>query len=52
MAKGTPFRVQVVSFGHKYGNPQNLDLMFDVSHLPNPFFEPKIKGPAAVTIQR
>jgi UPF0042 nucleotide-binding protein len=43
VAKGTPFRVQVVSFGHKYGNPQNLDLMFDVRHLPNPFFEPKLK---------
>jgi len=42
-AKGTPFRVQVVSFGHKFGNPQNLDLMFDVRHLPNPFFEPKLK---------
>jgi UPF0042 nucleotide-binding protein len=41
--KGTPFRVQVVSFGHKFGNPQNLDLMFDVRHLPNPFFEPKLK---------
>ena len=41
--EGTPFRVQVVSFGHKYGNPRDLDLMFDVRHLPNPFFEPKLK---------
>jgi UPF0042 nucleotide-binding protein len=41
--KGTPFRVQVVSFGHKFGNPRDLDLMFDVRHLPNPFFEPKLK---------
>src|SRR6476659_10301063 len=40
---GTPFRVQVVSFGHKYGNPRDLDLMFDVRHLPNPFFNPKLK---------
>src|SRR5580765_259200 len=23
-AKGTPFRVQVVSFGHKFGNPRDL----------------------------
>ena len=41
--KGTPFRVQVISFGHKFGNPRDLDLLFDVRHLPNPFFEPKLK---------
>jgi RNase adapter protein RapZ len=41
--KGTPFRIQVVSFGHKFGSPRDLDLMFDVRHLPNPFFEPKLK---------
>jgi len=41
--KGTPFRVQVVSFGHKYGSPRDVDLMFDVRHLPNPFFDPKLK---------
>jgi RNase adapter protein RapZ len=33
----------VVSFGHKFGNPRDLDLMFDVRHLPNPFFDPKLK---------
>lgn len=42
-ADGTPFRVQIVSFGHKYGSPRDLDLMFDVRHLPNPFFEPTLK---------
>jgi UPF0042 nucleotide-binding protein len=35
---GTPMRVQVLSFGHKYGGPRDLDLMFDVRHLPNPHF--------------
>jgi len=40
---GTPFSVQIVSFGHKYGNPRDLDLLFDVRHLPNPFFEPTLK---------
>jgi len=35
---GTPMRVQVVSFGHKYGGPRDLDLLFDVRHLPNPYF--------------
>lgn len=35
---GSPFKVQIVSFGHKYGNPLDLDLMFDVRYLPNPYF--------------
>ena len=41
--EGTPFRVQIVSFGHKFGGPRDVDLMFDVRHLPNPFFEPTLK---------
>lgn len=40
---GTPFKVQIVSFGHKYGSPRDLDLMFDVRHLPNPYFNRKLK---------
>jgi UPF0042 nucleotide-binding protein len=36
--EGAPMRVQVVSFGHKYGGPRDLDLLFDVRHLPNPHF--------------
>jgi UPF0042 nucleotide-binding protein len=36
--EGTPMRVQVLSFGHKYGGPRDLDLLFDVRHLPNPYF--------------
>jgi UPF0042 nucleotide-binding protein len=35
---GTTMRVQVLSFGHKYGSPRDVDLMFDVRHLPNPHF--------------
>lgn len=34
-----PLKVQLLSFGHKYGSPRDLDLMFDVRHLPNPYFE-------------
>ena len=41
--EGAPFRVQIVSFGHKFGNPRDLDLMFDVRHLPNPYFDRKLK---------
>jgi UPF0042 nucleotide-binding protein len=41
--KGTPMRVQVLSFGHKYGGPRDLDLLFDVRHLPNPYFVPELR---------
>ena len=36
--ESAPMRVQVLSFGHKFGTPGDLELMFDVRHLPNPFF--------------
>lgn len=37
-SEAAPMRVQVLSFGHKFGTPRDLELMFDVRHLPNPFF--------------
>ena len=40
---GAPMHVQVMSFGHKYGNPGDLELLFDVRHLPNPHFAPELK---------
>jgi UPF0042 nucleotide-binding protein len=42
-ADGTPLKVQITSFGHKYGNPRDLDLLFDVRHLPNPYFDKSLK---------
>jgi UPF0042 nucleotide-binding protein len=41
--KGSPMRVTVLSFGHKYGSPANLELLFDVRHLPNPHFVPDLR---------
>jgi UPF0042 nucleotide-binding protein len=41
--RGAPMRVEVMSFGHKYGNPGDLELLFDVRHLPNPHFVPELK---------
>jgi UPF0042 nucleotide-binding protein len=41
--EGVPMKVEVVSFGHKYGTPRGLDLMFDVRHLPNPYFQEGLK---------
>ena len=40
---GVPLKVEVMSFGHKYGNPRAVDLMFDVRHLPNPYFQKDLK---------
>lgn len=41
--EGVPLQVEIVSFGHKYGNPRGVDLMFDVRHLPNPYFVKELK---------
>ena len=41
--KGAAMHVEVMSFGHKYGNPGDLELLFDVRHLPNPHFVPELK---------
>ncbi len=35
--------VSLISFGYKYGIPQNVDLLFDVRFLPNPHFVPRLK---------
>jgi UPF0042 nucleotide-binding protein len=40
---GTPLHIQILSFGHKHGLPSQVDLMFDVRHLPNPYFEKDLK---------
>ena len=36
-------RIQVVSFGFKYGVPHDADLIIDVRFLTNPYFVPKLK---------
>lgn len=40
---GKEIAVSLVSFGFKYGVPQNIDLLFDVRFLPNPFFIPALR---------
>ena len=37
------FRIQVESFGFKYGIPRDADLVFDVRFLPNPFYIDSLK---------
>ena len=41
--EGVPLKVELVSFGHKFGSPRGLDLLFDVRHLPNPYFQKDLK---------
>lgn len=38
------FRVEVVSFGFKYGLPLDADLVFDVRFLPNPYYQPELRN--------
>ncbi|MGI8495838.1 MAG: RNase adapter RapZ [Pyrinomonadaceae bacterium] len=42
--EGAPLKVQIMSFGHKFGIPGQVDLLFDVRHLPNPYFNPELKN--------
>ncbi|KHD44039.1 RNase adapter RapZ [Streptococcus hongkongensis] len=37
------FRVEVMSFGFKYGVPLDADLIFDVRFLPNPYYLPELR---------
>lgn len=37
------FRVEVMSFGFKYGIPLDADLVFDVRFLPNPHYIPQLR---------
>ncbi len=42
--EAVPLRVQVLSFGHRFGTPRDMELLFDVRHLPNPFFVEGLKA--------
>lgn len=35
--------INIVSFGYKYGIPNDSDLVFDVRFIPNPFYIPEMK---------
>jgi UPF0042 nucleotide-binding protein len=39
----SPMLISVVSFGYRYGVPNDADLMFDVRFLPNPHFIPALR---------
>lgn len=37
------FFITIISFGYSYGIPQNIDILFDVRFLENPYFVPELK---------
>ncbi len=37
-------QVEVLSFGHRFGTPRDMELLFDVRHLPNPFFVGELRA--------
>jgi len=41
---GTPLVITVVSFGYKYGVPEESDLLFDTRFIQNPFFVAGLKS--------
>ncbi|WP_461393960.1 RNase adapter RapZ [Deferrisoma sp.] len=43
-AEDRTLRVNLVSFGYRYGIPHEADLLVDVRFLPNPYFVPELKG--------
>ncbi|GAB2027108.1 RNase adapter RapZ [Lactovum odontotermitis] len=38
------FRLEIMSFGFKYGVPLDADLVFDVRFLPNPYYVPELRN--------
>lgn len=42
-AEYSNFIVSIVSFGFKYGIPQDADLVFDVRFLPNPYYDMELR---------
>ena len=38
------------SFGFKYGVPSDVDLLFDVRFLPNPYFDPELKDQTGLSM--
>jgi RNase adapter protein RapZ len=41
--KKSQIQISVLSFGYKYGIPQNVDIIMDVRFLPNPFYDENLK---------
>ena len=43
-SKKQQIQITLISFGYKYGLPTDVDIVFDVRFLPNPFYIDKLKN--------
>lgn len=43
MPRNKAMLTTIISFGFKFGIPQNIDLLFDVRFIPNPYFTAELK---------
>jgi UPF0042 nucleotide-binding protein len=43
VGESRPAILNLVSFGFRYGTPEELELLFDVRFLPNPYFEDRLR---------
>jgi UPF0042 nucleotide-binding protein len=41
--KKSQIQINIISFGYKYGIPQNVDIIMDVRFLPNPFYDENLR---------
>lgn len=41
--KRSQVQISIISFGYKFGIPQNVDIIMDVRFLPNPFYDEDLK---------
>lgn len=41
-------QIKTVSFGYKYGIPNDADLVFDLRYLPNPYYVPNLRDKTGV----
>ena len=37
------FGINIISFGYKYGMPQDIDIAFDMRFIPNPYYKKSLK---------
>lgn len=42
--KRSQIQISIISFGYKFGIPQNVDIIMDVRFLPNPFYDENLKS--------
>ena len=47
---GAAMMLQIVSFGHKHGNPSDADFVFDVRCLPNPYWEKELREQTGIDL--